>query len=126
MSLANKLSVYILLLTIAIFCAIGAVFLRYGAQREERLMSLYATLMVNNSVEKLDGEFSRVEEHLATSAQVALKMLDHRAYLKPFVECIMREDSLIMGGGIALQPGLFPMAKDSLIMEYVYRDKDGN
>ena len=126
MSLANKLSVYILLLTIAIFCAIGAVFLRYGAQREERLMSLYATLMVNNSVEKLDGEFSRVEEHLATSAQVALKMLDHRAYLKPFVECIMREDSLIMGGGIALQPGLFPMAKDSLTMEYVYRDKDGN
>lgn len=77
MSLANKLSVYIILLTIAIFCAIGAVFLRYGEQREERLMSLYATLMVDNSVEKLDADFSRVENHLADGAPVVLKIMEH-------------------------------------------------
>lgn len=125
MSLANKLSVYIILLTIAIFCAIGAVFLRYGEQREERLMSLYATLMVDNSVEKLDADFSRVENHLADGAPVVLKIMEHSFDLNTFVERLVHSDSLIMGGCIALRPGLLSTERDSLKMIYVYRDRSG-
>lgn len=125
MSLANKLSIYIALLIIAIFCTIGAVFLRYGAQREERLTSVYAGLMVQNSVEKLDGEFARVEEHLSVSAPVAMKLLDRPKDLSSFVDRIVRGDSLIMGGSVALAPGIIPNAKDSLLMIYAYRDKQG-
>lgn len=125
MSLANKLSIYIALLVIAIFCAIGAVFMRYGAQREERLISLYAALMVRNSVEKLDGEFSRVEEHLSVSAPMAQEMLDRPADLAAFVDRLVRSDSMIMGGSVALRPGVITAGRDSLFMDYVYRDKQG-
>lgn len=125
MSLANRLSIYIALLIIAIFCAIGAVFLRYGAQREERLMSLYAGLMVENSVGKLGGEFSRIEEHLSVSAPVARKLLDRPADLATFVNRIVRGDSIIMGGSVALRPGIAADTRDSLSMDYVYCDREG-
>lgn len=125
MSLANKLSLYIALLIISIFCAIGAVYLRYGVQREERLMSLYAGLMVENSVERLDGEFSRVEEDLIVSAPVALNVLERPAALSELVSHIVRGDSLIMGGSVALRPGVITGRRDSLYMVYVCRDKDG-
>lgn len=125
MSLANKLSLYIALLIISIFCAIGAVYLRYGVQREERLMSLYAGLMVENSVERLDGEFSRVEEDLIVSAPVVLNVLERPAALSELVSHIVRGDSLIMGGSVALRPGVITGRRDSLYMVYVCRDKDG-
>lgn len=126
MSLANKLSIYIALLIIAIFCAIGAVFLRYGIQREERLMSLYASLMVENSVEKLDGKFSRVEEHLTVSAPVAQKLLNRPSELSAFVKRIVRSDSIIMGGSVALRPGTATGSRGpSLSMDYVYCDRQG-
>lgn len=121
MSLANKLSLYISLIIIVIFCAIGAIFLRYGAEREERLVSLYATLIVDNSVDKLDSEISRVEGHLANSATVVEKRLGDSSGLMQMVEQIVDTDSLIMGGCIALRPG----ADGVRLMEYVCRGADG-
>lgn len=125
MSLANKLSLYIGLLIIAIFCAIGAIFLRYGERRENRLMSLYAGIMVQNSVEKLDADVSLVEEHISVSAPVAMKLLDHPDELSMFINRIVSGDSLIMGGCVALRPGLMPGRRDSLYMDYVYTDPEG-
>lgn len=125
MSLANKLSIYITLLIIVIFCAIGTVFLRYGAQREGRLMSMYAGLMVENSVERLEGEFDRVEEELSVSAPVAMKLIDRPAELSRFVDRLVKGDSLIMGGSVALRPGVMANTRDSLFMSYVYRDREG-
>lgn len=125
MSLANKLSAYIILLTILIFSAIGWVFIHYGEQREEHLMSVYAKLMVDNSLEKLDADFSRIENHLVDVSPMALEMLERPSNLKSFVEEIVCNDPLIMGGCIALRPGLFSSDRDSLMMIYSSRSKPG-
>lgn len=125
MSLGNRLSIYIALLIIGIFCAIGAIFMRYGAQREQRLMSLYAALMVQNSVERLDNHFSRVEERLIVAAPVARGMIRRPDRLPQVVEGLVRGDSLIMGGSVALRPGLLPPPADSLHMDYAFCDSEG-
>lgn len=125
MSLANKLSIYIALLIIVISCAIGSVLLRYGAQREDRLMSMYAGLIVENSVERLEREFDRIEQELSVSAPVAMKLLDSPADLSSFVDRLVKGDSLIMGGSVALRPGVPANSRDSLFMTYVYRDRKG-
>lgn len=126
MSLTNKLSLYISLVIIAIFCAVGTVFLRYGEDREERLVSKYATLIVENSVQKLAGEISRIENLLATSAPLVEKRIGNSAELMPLVEQIVKTDTLIMGGCIALHPGMQAKAPETMLMEYVCRDSDGS
>ena len=68
MSLANRLSLYISLIIIVIFCAIGFLFMQDVAEREERFASLYANVIVDGSVDKLDSEISRVEYHLVNTA----------------------------------------------------------
>lgn len=125
MSLANKLSIYITLVIIAIFCAIGAVFLRYGAEREERLVSAYATLLVNNSVDKLDNDISRIEYHLANSASIIEKHLSVPSSLMPLIERIVATDSLIMGSCVALCPATAGNTSNSMRMEYVSRGPNG-
>lgn len=125
MSLGNRLSLYIALLVIAIFCAIGAIVFRYGAQREERLMSLYAALMVENSGERLNSEFAQVEEHLRASAPFAVSLLRRPEALPDFVDRMVLDDSLIMGACVALRPGIFPQRPDSLWMEYAAFDLTG-
>lgn len=125
MSLTNKLSIYIGLLIIAIFCAISTVFLHYGAQREERLMSLYASLMVENSTEKLNNEFSRIEEQLSASAPVVAETLHSPGETTSLLKRIVEGDSIIMGGSVALRPGVISHSEDSLYMDYVCLGKDG-
>lgn len=126
MSLSRKLSIYITLITVVIFCLIGAVFMRSGQRREERLVSLYATLMVDNSVTKIDNEFDRVAELLKDNAPVAQRLLDRPEALKSFVAHFLKEDSLIMGGCVAIRPGYLPRldARD-IAMEYVFRNSHG-
>lgn len=68
MSLANRLSLYISLIIIVIFCAIGFLFMQDVAEREERFASLYANVIVDGSVDKLDSEISKVEYHLVNAA----------------------------------------------------------
>lgn len=126
MSLSRKLSIYIALITVVIFCLIGAVFTRSGQRREERLVSLYATLMVENSVSKIDNEFDRVAELLKDNAPVAQRLLDRPEVLKSFVSHLLKEDSLIMGGCVAIRPGYLPQLEaQDFAMEYTFRNSRG-
>lgn len=130
MSLANKLSLYMLLVTVVIFIAIGAIFLEYGARREERQVSLYASSLVDNSVNKLDSRFDRVEDHVRQHAPVVKAMLGKRSGIMDLVEHLVKSDSIVIGGSVAYVPGVaepegtVPPA-DSLFMEYVAIDPDG-
>lgn len=127
MSLSKKLSIYITLITVVIFCLIETVFTRSGQRREERLVSLYATLMVENSVTKIDTEFDRVAELLKDNAPVARKLLDRPKALKSFVAHLLKEDSLIMGGCVAIRPGYLPkLEAQDFAMEYIFRNNHGD
>lgn len=126
MSLSGKLSIYITLITVVIFCLIGAVFTRAGQRREERLVSLYATLMVENSVIRIDNEFDRVAEILKDNAPVAQRLLDRPDALKSYIAHFLREDSLIMGGCVAIRPGCLPrLEAQGFAMEYTFRNTHG-
>ena len=122
MSLANRLSLYISLIIIVIFCAIGFLFMQDGAEREERLASLYANVIVDNSVDKLDSEISRVEYHLVNAAPLFENKIGDIVELMPMVERFVTSDSLIMGGCVALLPARDGEPK---IMEYVSLDSEG-
>lgn len=125
MSLSKKLSIYVILATVVIFCAIGAVFFRYGQQREERLVKMYGELMVENSVIKVNQEFYMVAELLKDNAPVVSGLLERPDAIKGFVEHLVREDSLVMGGCVAVRPGYLPPESEEIAMEYVYRTPDG-
>lgn len=125
MSLSKKLSLYIILATIVIFCTIGAVFFRYGEQRESRLVTLYGELMVENSVIKINQEFYMVAEMLKDNAPVVAELLDRPEAIKGFVEHLVRENSLVMGGCVAVRPGYLSPEAEEVAMEYVYRAPDG-
>lgn len=100
--------------------------MRFGEKREERLVTLYAELKVQNSVNKMNNEFSRVEELLKDNAPVAEQLLDRPERLRQFVEHIVREDTLVMGGCVAVRPGYLPYdMAGHIAMEYVYRNDNG-
>lgn len=125
MSLANKLSLYISVVIIAIFCAIGTLAWRYNVEREECVASQYASMMVDNSVDKLNSEIQRIERLLTNSAPLVVRKLDDTSVLMPMIEHIVTRDSLIMGGCIALRPDTVGHIVRPRLMEYVSLDKNG-
>lgn len=126
MSLSRKLSLYLLLTALLIFVSLSAIFMRFGSAREERLVALYASFSMENFSDKVDDDFSRVEECLAVDAPGALEILGHTDQIMPYLERVLKSDSLIMGGCIAVVPGALPrIAPGKLLMEYMSLDKDG-
>ncbi len=125
MSLSGKLSLYLGLTALLIFVSLSAIFMRYGSEREARLAALYASFSMENFSDKVDNDFARVEECLAVSAPGALEALRHPDDIMPYMERVVKSDSLIMGGSIAVVPGALPQTADKLLMEYISRDRDG-
>lgn len=125
MSLLNKLSIYLLATTVIIFVAIGGIFMNYGTQREERLVSIYASLSMENFVDRVDYNFSKIEETLSLTASEARSSLNRESDIMPFVKKMVTTDSLIMGGCIAVVPDALPHLGKGQIMEYVSRDITG-
>lgn len=54
MSLSNKLSLYLVLTALVIFASLGFIFVRYGGEREERLVSIYASMSIENFADRID------------------------------------------------------------------------
>ena len=125
MSLTNRLSLYLLLATAAIFAALAGVFARFGTQREERLVALYASLRMENFADKVIDDFDNIERIISMSASDAVEALDNKSTILAFVEKLVKSDSLIMGGCIAVVPEALPQLGRGLLMEYVSRGADG-
>lgn len=75
MSLTNRLSIYLLLAAIAIFASIAGVFAHFGAQREERLVALYASLRMESFADKVETDFNDIEGIISMSASDAFMAL---------------------------------------------------
>lgn len=100
MSLSNKLSLYLVLTALVIFASLGFIFVRYGGEREERLVSIYASMSIENFADRIDYDLSRIENNIALSSPEALRVLEHPDRILRFVERYVKTDSLIMGGCI--------------------------
>lgn len=124
MKLTNKLSIYILSLAAIIFCGLGFVYFRYGTSREESRVTLYASLLVENRVEKLEYQLSDIENHIAEYAPSIDLHSTNKAKLAKTVEKIISANPTIMGGCVAFLPGAFANDSDSLFMAYVSRGSD--
>lgn len=125
MSLTNRLSIYLLLAAIAIFASIAGVFAHFGAQREERLVALYASLRMESFADKVETDFNDIEGIISMSASDAFMALRDTSTILPFVDKLVKSDSLIMGGCIAVVPEALPRLCNGLLMEYVSRGADG-
>lgn len=119
MSLANRLSIYILLFTVATFCGIAAVYFKYSAAREERQVGLYASSLVENMVEKLDRRFTDIGWLVEETAPRIVSNSGKPENMMDLIDRMVRSDSLLMGGSVAFRPGFFGNRTDSLFMEYV-------
>ena len=125
MSLTNRLSIYLLLAAIAIFASIAGIFAHFGAQREERLVALYASLRMESFADKVETDFNDIEGIISMSASDAFMALRDTSTILPFVDKLVKSDSLIMGGCIAVVPEALPRLCNGLLMEYVSRGADG-
>lgn len=125
MSLSNKLSLYLVLTALVIFASLGFIFVRYGGEREERLVSIYASMSIENFADRIDYDLSRIENNIALSSPEALRVLEHPDRILRFVERYVKTDSLIMGGCIAAVPDASPLTGDAMMMEYASRDGQG-
>ncbi len=125
MSLTNRLSLYLLFAALAIFASIAGVFAHFGAQREERLVTLYVSLSMENFADKVKEDLDNIKGIISMSASDAVEALDNKSKILPFVDRIVRSDSLIMGGCIAVVPEALPQLGHGLVMEYVSRDANG-
>lgn len=125
MSLSNKLSLYLVLTALVIFASLGFIFVRYGGEREERLVSIYSSMSIENFADKIDYDLSRIENDITLTAPAALIVLEHPEWILRFVERYVKTDSLIMGGCIAVVPGALPSSGNDLMMEYASRDGQG-
>ena len=60
-------------------------------------MALYASFSMENFSDKVDEDFARIEECLAVAASGALEALRQPDKVMPYLERVMKSDSLIMG-----------------------------
>ena len=82
LSLASKLSFYILTLTIVIFGCIALVFHTYSTQREEQQAVRYTALLMENMLQKIDRELARVENLLRGGAATGKQKDDIEAQIR--------------------------------------------
>ena len=124
LSLASKLSFYILTLTIVIFGCIALVFHTYSTQREEQQAVRYTTLLMENMLQKIDRELARVENLVALTEGAVVRRLAEPDSMMAGVRRMVCQDSTVMGGCVAFEPGYFP-CKGHYFMEYVSLDSTG-
>ena len=125
MSLSNKLSLYILLLVVAIFGIIGMVVERYNNKRAEEQVLLYTDALVDNIAADLEGRIMESERQVAEYVPALESNLNDTVAINRTLLQVISGDTLIVGGSVTYMPGFLGQERDSLYMEYVARQSDG-
>ena len=129
LSLSNKISLYILLLVVAIFATIGAIVSRYNTARAQEQVLLYTNSLVDNVVGSVEARMLETERQVTEYLPEIQANLSDTTALNRIIMRLISGDSLLVGGSITLRPGYVGHGKDSLYMEYVSRtsgnDKSG-
>lgn len=125
MILANRLSIYILSITVVIFFGIAAIFYKYGAERQERQVILYTSALVEDLSDRLDAEFNEVEGRVSIMATLVEESLKNPQAVTALLTEMVDKDSLLMGGSVALVQGREGFDRNFSRMEYIVKDNDG-
>lgn len=125
MTLANRLSIYILLITVVIFFGIAAIFYKYGAKSQERQVIMYTSALVEDLSDRLDAEFKAVEEKVSIMAPIVEASLKRPQAVTAVLTEMVDKDSLLMGGSVALVKGSEGLGRKFSRMEYIVKENDG-
>lgn len=120
-SLRARLTFWVLLLSVAIFGSIAAVFHFYSFDREERSAIKYTHAKLDNMALNIDLKVKAVEHSVKQAAPMIERHLQEPQVIADIVEQVVKKDTLITGGSIAFEPDFYP-EKGRWFMEYVLID----
>ncbi len=124
MNLSDKLSLYVLYVSIGVFIAIILIVELYAAKSESEQAEHITQLLQTEMVSNLDSRLYAVEQHVKRTVPEArlLEIQQIKQHTEDILKILLESDSIIEGCGIAMIPEATPSGKEW--MEYLYRDKD--
>lgn len=122
-SFATKLSIYVLSFTLIFFTCIMVLF--YNSSRKQITEDAieHAHGLLRNTATQISGELQLVETTLKQSVWIVEKNLSAPDSLKDVLTAIVKNNSLIVGSGIAFAPGYYK-EKGKYFMPYAFNTNE--
>lgn len=118
-SFATKLSIYVLSFTLVVFTCIMVMFYNYSRKQITEDAIDHAHGLLRNTATQISGELQIVEATLEQSVWIVEKNLSTPDSLKDVLTAIVKNNSLIVGSGIAFVPGYYK-EKGKYFMPYAF------
>ncbi|MDE5609603.1 MAG: SpoIIE family protein phosphatase, partial [Bacteroidales bacterium] len=124
MNLSDKLSLYVMYVSIGVFIAIILIVEFYAAKSESEQAEHITRLLQTEMVSNLDSRFYAVEQNVKRTVPEArlLDIAQIKQHTGDILKILLESDSIIEGCGIAMIPEATPTGREW--MEYLCRDKD--
>ncbi len=122
-SLASKLTVYILSLTLLILGLASAIMYHFNSAEVKDHAEKYATSLLKNTISDVSWDFKDVEHIMATNVQQVMAVLNSPDSTMAVFEDIITKENLIMGACVAFQPHYYP-GQGRKYMLYAHLDAD--
>ena len=123
-SFATKLSIYVLSFTLIVFVCIMMLFYNYSRKQITEDAIDHAHGLLRNTATQISGELQIVESTLEQSVWIVEKNLSTPDSLKDVLTAIVKNNSLIVGSGIAFIPGYYK-EKGKYFMPYAFSINEG-
>ena len=123
-SFATKLSIYVLSFTLIVFVCIMMLFYNYSRKQITEDAIDHAHGLLRNTATQISGELQIVESTLEQSVWIVEKNLSTPDSLKDVLTAIVKNNSLIVGSGIAFSPGYYK-EKGKYFMPYAFSINEG-
>lgn len=123
-SFATKLSIYVLSFTLIVFVCIMILFYNYSRKQITEDAIDHAHGLLRNTATQISGELQIVESTLEQSVWIVEKNLSTPDSLKDVLTAIVKNNSLIVGSGIAFIPGYYK-EKGKYFMPYAFSINEG-
>lgn len=118
-SFATKLSIYVLSFTLIVFVCIMVLFYNNSRRQITEDAVEHAHGLLNNTATQISGELQIVEATLKQSIWIVEKNLNTPDSLRDVLTAIVKNNSLIVGSGIAFVPGYYK-EKGKYFMPYAF------
>lgn len=123
-SFATKLSIYVLSFTLVVFICIMMLFYNYSRKQITEDAIDHAHGLLQNTATQISGELQIVEATLKQSVWIVEKNLSTPDSLSDILTAIVRNNSLIVGSGIAFIPEYYK-EKGKYFMPYAFSINEG-
>jgi len=123
-SFATKLSIYVLSFTLVVFICIMMLFYNYSRKQITEDAIDHAHGLLQNTATQISGELQIVEATLKQSVWIVEKNLSTPDSLRDILTAIVKNNSLIVGSGIAFIPEYYK-EKGKYFMPYAFSINEG-